>query len=173
MQNKFRTPMNKNNIVMNFIFCWLGWGIPMGLLCSVLFRSIFKGLLLGIVGGLLFAGMMTAFLVILSARKNNLLKRFGIRGTVQYDGPANHYVNKKAIGGWIFLMEDRFCFAPHAFNYFADLWSVPYSEIAEAANGKKARTITLRLRNGETHDFIVNYRNEWVTLLKRQIQPMQ
>ena len=34
--------------------CWLGWGIPMGLLFSVMFASLQKGMLLGIAGVLLF-----------------------------------------------------------------------------------------------------------------------
>lgn len=34
--------------------CWLGWGIPMGLLFSVMFASLQKGMLSGIAGVLLF-----------------------------------------------------------------------------------------------------------------------
>ena len=33
--------------------CWLGWGIPMGLLFSVMFASLQKGMLSGIAGGFL------------------------------------------------------------------------------------------------------------------------
>ena len=64
--------MKKNPYVLNYIICWLGWGIPMGLLCSVIFGSLRKGLLLGILGGLFFAVIMMLFTIILASRKDRL-----------------------------------------------------------------------------------------------------
>ena len=67
-----------------------------------------KGMLSGIAGGFLFAVIMTLFISVLSSRKDKLRERYGIEGTVLRDGAANHMVGKEAVGGWIFLTEDRF-----------------------------------------------------------------
>jgi hypothetical protein len=53
--------------------------------------------------GLLFAVIMMLFTAILVSRKDQLRKRYGIEGTVLYDGAANRMVHKEAVGGWIFL----------------------------------------------------------------------
>ncbi len=62
--------------------CWLGWGIPMGLLFSVMFVSLQKGMLSGIAGVLLFTVIMILFTAILSSRKDELRERYGIEETV-------------------------------------------------------------------------------------------
>ena len=162
--------MKKNPYVLNFIICWMGWGIPMGLLCSVIFGSLRKGLLLGIFGGLLFAVIMMLFTAILSSRKERLRKRYGIEGTVLYDGAANRMVNKEAVGGWIFLMEDRFCFASHALNITVGEWTVPYTDIAAVTEGKRIRSIAVHTKEGTVEEFVVNNRREWIDLLKNCLQ---
>ncbi len=55
-----------------------------------------------------FAVIMILFTAVLSSRKDKLRERYGIEGTVLRDGAANHMVGKEAVGGWIFLTEDRF-----------------------------------------------------------------
>lgn len=52
----------------------------------------------GIIGGIFFASVMVLFIVIWSARKDKLRERYGIEGTVLYDGAENHMVNKEAVG---------------------------------------------------------------------------
>lgn len=160
--------MKKNRVLVNFIICWLGWGIPMGILCSIMFGSLLKGLILGIIGGIFFAAVMVLFIAILSARKDKLRERYGIEGTVLYDGAANHMVNKEAVGGWIFLMEDRLCFVSHAINITVGEWSVPYSDIADVTKGKMIRSIAVHLKNGTVEEFVVNNGNEWIAILKEK-----
>ena len=157
--------MKKNPYGLNFIICWLGWGIPMVLLCSVIFGSLRKGLLLGISGGLLFAVIMMLFTAILDSRKDQLRKRYGIEGTVLHDGAANHIVHKEAVGGWIFLMEDRFCFVSHALNTTIGEWSVPYTDITAVTQGKRIRSIAVHTKEGTVEEFVVNNRREWMKIL--------
>lgn len=159
--------MKKNPYVLNYIICWLGWGIPMGLLCSVIFGSLRKGLLLGILGGLFFAVIMMLFTIILASRKDRLRKRYGIEGTVLYDGAANRMVHKEAVGGWIFLMEDRFCFVPHALNTTVGEWTVPYTDITDVSKGKKIRSIAVHTKEGTVEEFVVNNRREWMKIICR------
>ena len=106
----------------------------MGLLCSLILGSLRKGMLFGIVGGMVFAVGIVLFQGILASRKDKLRERYGIAGMVLRDGAANHMVGKEAVGGWIFLMEDRFCFVSHAFNVTTGAWTVPYSAIADGGS---------------------------------------
>lgn len=161
--------MKKKPYVLNFIICWLGWGIPMGLLCSILFTSLRKGLLLGILGGGFFAAVMILFTVILSSRKDQLRKRYGIEGTVLHDGAANRMVHKEAVGGWIFLMEDRFCFVSHALNTTVGEWTVPYTDITAVTQGKRMRSIAVHTKEGTAEEFVVNNRREWMKLICRSL----
>lgn len=73
-------------MLFDFIICWLGWGIPMGLLCFLVFGSLLKGMILGIAGGLIFAVVIILFKVILASRKDKLMERYGIVGTILRDG---------------------------------------------------------------------------------------
>ena len=81
-----------NKLSGNFLICWLGWGIPMGLLFSVMFASLQKGMLSGIAGGLLFAVIMILFTAVLSSRKDKLRERYGIEGTVLRDGAEEEFI---------------------------------------------------------------------------------
>lgn len=160
--------MKKNRLILNFIICWLAWGVPMGLFCSLIFGSLLKGILLGMAGGIFFAGIMILFVSILSVRKDKLRERYGIKGTVLYDGAANRMVNKEAVGGWIFLMEDRFCFVSHALNISTGEWSVFYSDITDVTRGRMFRSIAIHLQNGE-EEFVVDNCNKWIDYLKEKI----
>lgn len=55
-----------------------------------------------------FAVIMILSISVLSSRKDKLREHYGIEGTVLRDGAANRMVGKEAVGGWIFLTEDRF-----------------------------------------------------------------
>lgn len=155
-------------MLFDFIICWLGWGIPVGLLCSLAFGSLLKGMILGIAGGLIFAVIIILFKAILASRKEKLKERYGITGTILRDGAANHMVGAEAVGGWIFLMEDRFCFVSHAMNITVGEWIVPYSDIADVTKGKMVRSIAVHTRDGNVEEFVVNNRNDWIVFLKVQ-----
>ena len=160
--------MKKSRLLLNFMICWLGWGIPIGLLCIVVFGSILKGLILGISGGIIFAAIIILFIIILSLRKDKLRESYGIEGTVLYDGAANRMVNKEAVGGWIFLMEDKFCCVSHAINIVAGKWVIPYSDIRAVTKGKMIRSIAVHTKEGKVEEFVVDNSNEWIKFLKEK-----
>lgn len=81
-----------NKLSGNFLICWLGWGIPMGLLFSVMFASLQKGMLSGIAGGFLFALIMILFIAVLASRKDKQRERYGIEGTVLRDGAEEEFI---------------------------------------------------------------------------------
>lgn len=160
--------MKKNKLLLNFIISFLGWGIPMGLIFFIMFGSLKKGMILGGIGGLVFAIAMMLFVVILSSRKDKLRERYGIEGTLVYDGAANHMVNRKAIGGWLFLMEDRFYFAAHAINTMTGVWTISYSDITDVTKGEMVRSIAVHTKGGIVEEFVVDNRDEWIHILQER-----
>jgi len=100
--------------------------------------------------------------------QDKLRKRYGIEGTVLRDGAANRMVGKEAVGGWIFLTEDRFCFASHAINRTTGAWSVSYADIENVSKGKRIRSFAIRTKEGTEEEFIVNDRREWIAFLKEK-----
>lgn len=160
--------MKKNKLLLNFIISFLGWGIPMGLIFFIMFGSLKKGVILGGIGGFVFAAFMILFVVILASRKDKLRERYGIEGAVVYDGAANHMVNKNAVGGWIFLMEDRFYFAAHAVNMTTGVWMIPYSDITDVTRGKMVRSIAVHTKGGIIEEFVVDNRDEWIHILQER-----
>lgn len=161
---------SNNHLLLNFIICFLGFGAPMGLFCSLLFCSIIKGMILGFLGGLLFAVMMMAFVIILSARKHKLRERYGITGQVMYDGAANFMRNKLAIGGWIFLTDTQFCFLPHLINSSIQSCILSYDDITDVTNGKMIRSIAVHTQDNNSYEFVVNNRQKWIRILKQMTQ---
>lgn len=159
----------KNQYLFNFIICFAGFSVSMGLLCSVIFHSLVKGMVLGAFGGLLFAGLICGFVKILSVRKDKLRERYGIEGNVLYEGAANYLVGAQAIGGWIFLMEDRLCFVSHSFNFMTGQCIILYSDIIKVTKGKIIRSIAIHLCNNKVEEFIVNNRKEWIDILGGEI----
>ena len=108
------------------------------------------------------------FTAVLASRKDKLQERYGIEGTVLRDGAANRMVGKEAVGGWIFLTGDRFCFVSHAINRTTGAWSVSYADIASVTEGKRVRSFAIRMKDGTEEEFIVNDRREWIGFLKEK-----
>lgn len=78
-------------------------------------------------------------------------------------------VHKEAVGGWIFLMEDRFCFVSHALNTTVGEWTVPYTDITAVTEGKRIRSIAVHTKEGMVEEFVVNNRREWMKLICRYL----
>lgn len=159
----------ENQYLFNFVICFAGFSVPMGILCSLIFYSLIKGLILGIFGGLLFAGLMCGFVKILSVRKDKLKERYEIKGKVLYEGAANYLADTEAIGGWIFLMEDRLCFVAHSFNFMDGQRIILYSDIIKVTKGKMIRSMAIHLCNNKVEKFIVNNRKKWIDILVEKI----
>ena len=69
---------NSNQLLLNFVLCFLGFSIPMGIFLIIVSMSLVKGIVLGVIAGLLFAGVLTAFIVCVAAGKGKLKERYGI-----------------------------------------------------------------------------------------------
>ena len=160
---------NSNQLLLNFILCFLGFSIPMGIFLIIVSMSVVKGIVLGVIAGLLFAGFCTIFTVCVAAGKGKLKERYGITEQAIYDGGASHIMGKVSIGGWMYMFEDRVCFLPHRFNAQVGQIIMPYKDIHSVAMGRKWRRITIQTKDGNIIEFVVNEASEWVEMLQKKI----
>ncbi len=160
---------NSNQLFVNFILCFLGFSIPMGLILCLLFMSVWKGIVLGLIGGLLFAGICVAFIAYIAARKDKLKERYGIQEQALYDGGASYIMDKVSIGGWMYLFEDRICFLSHAINVEVGEIVIPYQDVVSVAKGTRWRRIAIRTKDGKCGEFVVNEADEWIEVLQNKL----
>ena len=160
---------NSNQLLLNFILAFAGFSIPMGLFLSLIFLSVWKGIILGIISGLLFAGVCIAFIVYIATRKEKLKERYGIMEQAFYDGGASYIKDKISIGGWMYLFEDRLCFLSHMINVDVGEIVIPYQDIASVSKGSKWRRIAIHTKDGKCGEFVVNEAEEWIEVLQNKI----
>jgi len=81
-----------------------------------------------------------------------------------HQGPANHYVDGEAVGGWMYLTNKRIVYASHNLNYFVHAWEVPLSEISATSLCKTMNVfsngLVLHTTQGE-RVFVVEKRKFW------------
>jgi len=82
------------------------------------------------------------------------------------EGGANHFRNIEAVGGWIYLTDQRLLFKSHSINVQRHELSIPLQKISEAKpcmtfgiipNGLEIKTI-----DGNKEKFVVEDRKNWV-----------
>lgn len=160
---------NSNQLLLNFILAFGGFSIPMGLFLSLLFLSIWKGIILGIISGLFFAGVCVTFIAYIATRKDKLKERYGIGEQAFYDGVASYIKDKVSIGGWMYLFEDRLCFLSHALNVEVGEIVIPYQDITSVSKGTRWRRIAIQTKDGKCGEFVVNEADEWIEVLQNKI----
>ena len=107
------------------------FGAGMGLLFIPLLYlagDVKDGIGLSLGCGVAFGGAMGWFSLIASRR---LRSKIPLRGgeSLIHQGPANHFVGKEAVGGWLYLTNQRLLFASHGANFFVHEWEAPLSAI--------------------------------------------
>jgi hypothetical protein len=98
------------------------------------------------------------------------------QGPVIYDGGANHFLNGEAVGGKLFLMNDKLRFKSHRFNIqnhelvmnMAHVKQVSFYNLA----GIIANGLEITLDNGKTEKFVVNKRDVWKDMIEKVISPL-
>ena len=160
---------NSNQLLLNFILCFFGFSIPMGIFLSIISMSVVKGVILGVISGLLFAGVLIIFIAYVAAGKDKLKERYGINEQAFYDGGASYIMDKVSIGGWMYMFDERLCFLSHKINVHVGQIIIPYQDIYSVTKGRKWRRITIKTKDGKCGEFVVNEADEWVDMLQKKI----
>ncbi len=151
-----------------FLKMMLLTGIPFGLFMGIFWSFLYgakSGVAMGIVAGVLFGALMGAFAGY--QKKKFEMERPSFAGEdLVKEGGANHFSNIEAVGGWIYLTDQRLLFRSHSRNVQRHELSIPLQKISEATpcrtfgiipNGLKIKTI-----DGNTEKFVVEDRKDWV-----------
>ena len=84
--------------------------------------------------------------------------------TLLHQGPANHYVDNEAVGGWVYLTNKRILFVSHNLNYFIHNWEAPLSEVVGVSLCKTMKVIpnglVLHTTQGD-RTYVVEKRKRW------------
>lgn len=150
------------------------FGIPYGLFMGLFFAFMFGGekLWLGLLAGLLFGPAMACFVEFFSRRQKTKLqsqRTLPADEPVIWDGPANHFVNGEAVGGWLTLTGQRLLFQSHRSNIQNHELSIPLENIDEVGqrltwgligNGLLVQTVA-----GDEERFVVEGNRKWVALI--------
>lgn len=100
--------------IKNSILAGIFFGISMGVVFTLMYDSKY-GIVSGIISGLLFG--IAIYLFITSKAVQSQTQIENIEGQkIIYSGGANHFVNKEAVGGKLYLLTDRVQFKSHNFN---------------------------------------------------------
>jgi hypothetical protein len=94
---------------------------------------------------------------------------------VIYDGGANHFLNGEAVGGKLFLMNDKLRFKSHRFNIqnhelVMDMAHVKQVDFYNLA-GVIRNGLEITLDNGKTEKFVVNKRTVWKDEIEKVLTP--
>ena len=110
-------------------------GLVFGAVMSLLFIPLLylagelkAGICLSLGCAVTFGGALGWFSLVASRRlRSKIPMRAG--ESLIHQGPANHFVDKEAVGGWLYLTNQRLLFASHGANFFVHKWEAPLSTI--------------------------------------------
>jgi GRAM domain len=159
------------SFVKTALFAGVAFGVPMGIFFGVrvgivqgFSAGISFGLVSGAASGLAFGLALAIFMAIQRRRFSRARPEFSGEQLL-HDGPANHFLNGEAVGGWLFLTRERVLFRSHQFNIQPHELSVPLAEIAEVQPVRAAwifpNGLRLVTRSGREERFVVEAHRKW------------
>lgn len=149
--------------VKTTLFSGVPFGAAMGVF-YILMAGWHRGLWLAVGSGVFFGVTTAAFT---SYQRHRFASgRPAFSGEeILHEGPANHFLNREAVGGWIYLTPRRFLFRSHAVNFQPHELSIDLSDISKAQPVMTAKIIPngLRIvtRSGRDERFVVEDRRRW------------
>jgi hypothetical protein len=87
------------------------------------------------------------------------------------DGSANHYKGLEAVGGKLYLTNQRLKFKSHKLNIQVHEMEIPLNQIVsiEKASGFLAfKQINVHVKDSTVEKFVVNNREEWINAIMKQ-----
>lgn len=143
-------------------------GVPFGVFMGVFF-SFQYGWTSGIFGGLftgIFFGLIIAAFAAFQSRRARQNPPAFVDETILFEGPANHFVGKEAVGGYAYLTDKQFFFKSHSINVNVHEISIPVSQISEAVRSRTfgiiPNQLQLHLSDGRKEKFVVHGVKDWI-----------
>jgi hypothetical protein len=151
----------------------LFFGLPWTLIMTIV-NSLMKGgftiniLITTAIGGLI-AGL--AFSIVINYLTNRLYKKTIVEMSEDEklikEGGANHFKGKEGVGGKLVLTDKRLIFKSHKLNIQNHQDNFDLQKIVKAEGTKTLgilnNGLSIELTNKDTHKFVVDEPNEWVS----------
>ncbi|HNW74375.1 MAG TPA: hypothetical protein PKN44_12165 [Bacteroidales bacterium] len=154
----------------NSIFAGLAFGLLFGLYLAFRYE-IQYALICGPISGLLFGLGMYFFITSKTIRRQTQIVVNDGQGIIR-SGSANHFKNREAVGGKLYLLTDRIQFKSHSFNIQNHEMKIGLEEIKEIrffnSLGIIPNGLELKLMNEQIEKFVVDGRRQWRAEIERQ-----
>ena len=93
---------------------------------------------------------------------------------VEAEGPANLFRKMEGVGGKLFITNQRLVFNSHKLNIQRGATSILYSEIESVQPRKTSglidNGISIQLKSGDEHKFVVNDRETWLKEIQARLK---
>lgn len=146
----------------NYIIGSLAFGAVFTVLSCLAGMNISASAAMGAASGLLFALLLSIVTHIL---QSELIKN-APEGCLHAEA-ANYLTRAEAVGGRIFLCNDRLEFRAHVFNFHRIALSIPYDEIKKVGYTRFPERVRLSLMSGTDAVFIVSSGRKFAEALAR------
>jgi hypothetical protein len=150
-----------------FLKVMLLTGIPFGLFMGIFWSFLYgskSAVVMGPIAGILFGVSMGVFVNYQKKKFETERPSFPGEDLVK-EGGANHFRNIEAVGGWIYLTDQRLLFRSHSMNVQRHELTIPLGEISEAKPcmtfGIIPNGLEIKMIDGKTEKFVVEDRNDW------------
>jgi len=131
---------NLRTTIRAFIYCSLVYGICLGVALSIYSKTIMKGFAFGLLGGILFAALLSLYLLLglvlfqkrwlFYSNMPEQLHNHNVRN-VFYEGVAANTLSGRIKYGGLFLTHSSLLFIPHRFAIIRSLTEIPLKEIKQ------------------------------------------
>jgi len=121
-------------------------------------------LIAALLAGCLFGLVMAAFLAS-SKVQQSARPVFQPHEQIIKAGPANHFMGREAVGGWLFLTDQRLVFKSHRFNLQNHELALALTDIVRVQPSRTAWIIPnglyVHTQQGAIERFVVGERDDW------------
>lgn len=156
-------------LFFDFMLSFIGFSIPMSILCLILYRNIEEAFFLGILAGFIFALGMVLFKLVIKKTMRHYYNELIKNNNVIYNSPANLLKGKNAIGGWMFITEDSIYFYAHRINLDCSNSKILFSEIDSVKVDKMINYIIIKTKDQNYIKIAVNDRKNVIKLIESKI----
>jgi phosphate/sulfate permease len=143
-------------------------------------QFIYFGFTIGLIGALIFApvsGLLFGLVLYLFSKSKRIQNQTQIliddnQKIIKY-GAANHFKNAEAVGGRLYLLNDRLTFKSHKLNLQNHELEIPLKHIEKVSTfnslGIIPNGIVIKTIDSQNFKFVVTGRKEWMELLHAKI----
>ena len=149
--------------IKNALFAGLAFGLLFGL-----FIAVYMGIQYAIIGGIA-TGLLFGIMIYLFVNSKTVQQQTEIRQVegkdILHSGGANHFINREAVGGKLYLSKQALIFKSHNFNIQNHALEIPLDQIYQVCYfnplGIIPNGLKIVLSDRSFEKFVVSGRKKW------------